>query len=348
MIYLCQRPDPFRYRLWLQDLKAQLDPAMADFNYQEITDPNLSVHELAQTATAMPLMSDRRIVTVQGLLARLTRQQKGTRVAQQTKDEARRLLHMFDSLPAETHLVLMEPADGTRTDWYRRFQRATQGEGVDADTLRSTGRLKVVNLPRPRARELEAWVQTRCRAKQLACGPPVLSMLAERVGHDLQLLDLELDKLAAYADGAEVAVRDVKALVTDYREEPVFQLGNAVFQQNRREALSILTQLLAQGLNPIQILATLGTQVRLLAAARLATRSSDQEIAQQMGVRPFAITMARRNAQRYTPAQIITLSDMLLEADYAMKSQPDAELVLEILIGRLIFPASWPDVSAVS
>lgn len=347
MIFLCSRPDPFRYRLWIRERKAELDPTMADFNYQEVTDPNFPVRELVQSVTAMPMMSDRRIVEVHGLLARLARQLEVARTAEQARTEAQLLLQTMANLPAESWLILTEPLDGSRIDWSRRFQKASRGLTPTLETLRADRRMEVVNLARPGPKDLEPWIQERCRKKKLACGARVIRLLAERVGHDLQMLDLELDKLSAYANGTDLAVRDVQALVTDYREEPVFRLGNAVFQQNRREALSTLAQLLEQGLNPIQILATLGTQVRLLAAIRLSSRHSDQEIAHQMGVKPYAVVMARRNANRYTPAQVITLSDMLLEADYAMKSQPDAELVLEVLIGRMVFPESWPAMATV-
>ncbi len=347
MIFLCQRPDPFRYRLWIREQKAELDPTMADFNYQVVTDANYPVPELVQTVTAMPLMSDLRIVEVHGLLARLTRQLETAHTAERARTEAQLLLQTLASLPVESRLILTEALDGTRTDWSRRFQKASRGLIPKLGALLTDGRMAVVDLARPGPRDLESWVHARCRAKKLSCGAQVSRMLAERAGHDLQLLDLELDKLGAYADGAELTPRDVQALVTDYREEPVFRLGNAVFQQKRREALSTLAQLLEQGLNPIQILATLGTQVRLLAAIRFSPRYSDQDIARQMGVKPFAVTAARRNVNRYTPAQVVALSDMLLEADYAMKSQPDAELVLEVLIGRMVFPVSWPDVSAV-
>ncbi len=347
MIYLCNRPDPFRYRLWLHELKAKLDPAMADFNYQEITDSDSPVEELVQAVTALPLMSDLRIVVVHGLLARLARQQEAARPAERARSEAQLLLQTLESLPAESCLVMVEPPDDTRIDWCRRFQKVTRTDSSDLDTLLAAKRIEAINLARPAARDLVPWIQERCREKGLSCGSQVMRILAERVGHDLQLMDQELDKLAAFADGTDLSVRDVQALVTDYREEPVFRLGNAVFQQNRREAMSALAQLLDQGFNPIQILATLGTQVRLLAAIRLSSRTSDQDIAGQMGVKPFAVAMARRNASRYTPAQVITLSDMLLEADYAMKSQPDAELILEVLIGRMVYPESWPDMSAV-
>ena len=39
VIHLCAGADPFRYQLFLRELKAGLDPAMADFNYVELEAP---------------------------------------------------------------------------------------------------------------------------------------------------------------------------------------------------------------------------------------------------------------------------------------------------------------------
>ncbi len=338
MIYLCLRPDPFRYRLWLQDLKRKLDPAMADFNYQELPGRESSLADITDAAYAMPMMDAARIVAVTGWL-------QARRGSGRKPDDAERaaLLSRLAQLPAETWLVFAEPEMRGLKNWQGAFGPLAQTETAQLQALAQDGRLEVVPLDAPHAKELPAWIQKRCRAKQMACADDAVRELGLRAGHDLQLLDTELDKMAAYADGAVVSVEDVRAMVTDYREDPIWGLADAVFRQERSRALSSLAHLLDQGLSPIQILATLGSQVGLMAAVRM-DKAGDQDIASQMKVSPYALRHARRKAARYSARQIVQFSDMLLEADYAMKSQPHAEAILEELIGRFVTPTSWTPV----
>lgn len=341
MIQLCPRPDPFRLRLWIGAQKNRLDPTMADFNFQEFDQSDLSVSELAQAVRAMPMMSDVRIVVAHGRLHRL---QTVLRRAPARRDwvgaQWSELLHLLESAPEETLLALVEPDADPGSDWDRRFRAVADAQAPTLRALMRQGRVQELDLTRPAPPQMGNWVRKRCRFKGLSVRGDAVNPLVARAGHDLRLLDGELDKLAAFADGAEVTARDVQALVTDYREEPIWELSNSVFRQQRPRAVAVLVQLLDQGLAPIQILATLGTQVRLLAAIK-SSSASDQEIAGWMKVHPYAVQVARRNAFRYRADQIRAMVDMLLEADHAMKSQPDAELVLEHLIVRLLMPGSW-------
>lgn len=336
MIYFCHRPDPFRYRLWIRDLKAGLDPAMVDFNWQRLEGPQISVAEAAAVAHAMPMMSDMRVVEIHGLLQHLMKRKRHKSTRAQGTAEGAELLHMLASLPPETRLVLVEPEARANQGWAQSVKALATAQ---TPPLEAIG-IESVDLATPQKRQLDDWIRERCRTKNLNCTAAAVRMLHQRVGHDLQLLDMELDKMAAYANGARLSEQAVGAMVADYREEPIWRLADAVFRQERAQAMSAMVQLLEQGLSPIPILATLGTQMRLLAAVKM-SRARDQEIVSQMKVRPFAVQRARRNAARFSTAQILMFSDLLQEADFAMKSQPNAEQTLEILIGRLITPASW-------
>lgn len=335
MIYLCPQPNPFRYRLWLQDLKGQLEPSMADFNFQIFDGARVDAGEIAAAAMAMPMMSDVRIVEVTGLLDRLRSDTK-----QQTREERALLLEALPDLPAETLLILAEPSAQRSKDWRGRFGKLNKRERELVTGLSQSGQLETVELPTPRNRELDRWIEKRCADKSLRCDRRALAALGARAGHDLLLLETELDKLAAFADGDLLTVEDVESLVTDYREEPIWQLANAVFSQQPREAIASLAQLEAQGFTPYQILATLGSQLRLIAAVK-GDNAPDDVIASSLQAHPYPVSLARRRARHYTESQILYLYDLMQEADYAMKSQPHADQILEALIGRLVTPALW-------
>ena len=342
MIYLCLQPNPFRYRLWLRDKKQQLDPDMADFNFLHLDGAKSSAAEVGDAAAVMPMMSEVRIVEVTGLLDRLrsSLQKGGAERKQQARAERTELLAVMRDLPAETRLVLMEPGSSNAKDWRSRFGSLGKPDREFLAELKTEQKLEVVFLGTPEKTDLIAWIEQRGAEKGLTCTPDALWALGQRVGHDLQLLDLEMDKLAAYADGDLLTVQEVAELVTDYREEPIWQLADAVFSQARRKALTSLAHLEAQGFTPYHILGTLSSQLRLIAAVKMSD-SPDDLIASTLQVHPYAIRRAKGRAHRFSRRQILHFSDLLQEADYAMKSQPHPEQTLEVLIGRLVTPALW-------
>ncbi len=342
MIYLCLQPNPFRYRLWLQNLKRRLDPDMADFNFLRLDGATVTAAAVGDAAAVMPMMSDVRIVEVGGLLDRLRAilQRGEARRKEQARGECTALLTILRDLPVETILVLMEPESSRSKDWRSRFGTLDKQDREFLADLKAREALAVVSLDTPEQADLIQWMERRGAEKGLTCNPDALWALGQRVGHDLQLLDLEMDKLAAYADGASLTAPEVEELVADYREEPIWQLADAVFSQAQGKAMRSLAHLEAQGFTPYHILGTLSTQLRLLAAVKMGN-ASDEVIASALKVHPYAIQKARRKAHRFSRDRILYLCDLLQEADYAMKSRSHPEQILEALIGRLLMPALW-------
>jgi len=342
MIYLCPQPNPFRYRLWRRDLKRRLDPDMADFNFRHLDGTKSAVAEVGEATALMPMMSDVRIVEVTGLLDRLRAalQQGGAERKAQARAERTELLAVLRALPPEILLVLLEPGASGAKDWRARFGALGNQDKELLAGLQTAQKLEVVLLGTPTKTDLLAWIAQRGAAKNLLCTPEAQWALAQRAGHDLQLLDLEMDKLAAYADGDPLTMQEVTELVADYREEPIWQLADAVFSQSRRAAVTSLAHLEAQGFTPYHILGTLSSQLRLMAAVKM-SEAADAAIAAALRVHPYAVRRARGKARRFSRSQILYCCDLLQEADYAMKSRAHPEQTLEVLIGRLVTPALW-------
>ena len=342
MIYLCLQPNPFRYQIWVRELKKRLDPDMADFNFQRFDGTKVSAMEVADAAAAMPMMSDVRIVEVEGLLDHLRAilHKGGSERQELARAERKELLAVMQELPAETILVFLEPASSRAKDWRSRFGSLGKPDLEMLAELKVEQKLELVPLRTPEKKELVNWIEQRGTEKGLSCTMDAMWVLGQRVGHDLQLLEMEMDKLAAYANGEQLTVQIVEEMVTDYREEPIWQLADAVFSQSRRKAMTSLAHLEAQGFTPYHILGTLSSQLRVIAAVKM-SHTTDDVIATALRVHPYAVRMAYGRANRFSRDQILYFCDLVQEADYAMKSQAHPEQTLEILIGRMVTPAMW-------
>lgn len=343
MIHLCAGAEPFRYQLFLRDLKAGLDPAMADFNYVELEAPGASLEDIQREIQALPVMADQRIVAAHGIwtaFAGSARRSGATGRATLAERWQLGLTALAD-MPATTVLVLYEPDLKPGFKDIRELSAPTGDFAVPTiEDLERERKLRRENLAAPKRNEMRSWAEFRCGEKQLRISGAAVDELVRRASSDLRNLDQELDKLAAHAKGEPISLEAVQELVPDYSEDFIFALSNAVFQQQRDEAMRVLSHLLSQGLHPIQILATLGAQARMLAAVRLSHESPDA-IAKAMQVKPYAVQRSMRNAARLSPDQVRAMVDMLLEADLKMKSTPHAEAILEALVGRLVSPDTW-------
>ena len=79
MIHLCFEADPFRYRLFLGNLMAALDPAMSDFNRVQLQAKESTLDAVHREIQALPVMSDQRIVVAEGILTKIATSAQSTR-----------------------------------------------------------------------------------------------------------------------------------------------------------------------------------------------------------------------------------------------------------------------------
>ena len=99
-------------------------------------------------------------------------------------------------------------------------------------------------------------------------GPGADKVLVERIGGNVRLLQSELEKLAAYAEGNEVRKEDVELLVAHAREEQFFELTNALQARDLGAALRYVEGAIAQEIHPLQLLGMVASGVRGLLEAR--------------------------------------------------------------------------------
>ncbi|HZY04849.1 MAG TPA: DNA polymerase III subunit delta [Anaeromyxobacteraceae bacterium] len=184
--------------------------------------------------------------------------------------------------------------------------------------------------------------------------------LAALLGDDARALAAEVAKLVAYAgDRATITAEDVEALVTRVASDKFFALGNAVESRDLPGALSVLRRSLEDGLSAPQLLASLaGTLRRLLTeqergrlaapGRRLPTFDSWSAAvlpaipAEELGERkPYGLWMKYQAAQRFSRAELLEGLAGLAEADLALKTGGDGQVLLERCLVTLL-PRSQP------
>ena len=150
------------------------------------------------------------------------------------------------------------------------------------------------------------------------------------------MLANEIDKLATYVgDRASIEIEDVRLLSASAQEARIFDLTDALAQRNRKQALNLLHDLLADGEPPLKLISTITSQVRsLLLVKELANDGLRiQQIVTATGMAPFVAEKALRQVGKFQTAQLEGAYRQLLATDAALKrSRMTPEMALDLLV----------------
>ena len=192
--------------------------------------------------------------------------------------------------------------------------------------------------------------------------PAALSLLLERTGFNLWALKTQLEKIISFVgDETLVTLEQVEGMGDQFREEALYELNNAVTGRDCQAALQVLNRLLDQNYHPLQLIASLATEVRRLLLAQefiedhlsgkldprisyggfqrtvLPIVKENAEKGSPLGsMHPFALHKTLVRSRAYQTAELINAFQHLFRADLTLKSSGIAErAVMESLILKL-------------
>ncbi|MDR3051693.1 MAG: DNA polymerase III subunit delta [Oscillospiraceae bacterium] len=300
-LYLFQGAEEHVKRSALERLRAQVLPNGLETLCESVLD-NPTADDLIAAAETLPMMGGRRLVVVwdSALL-----------MAGRAKDEAADSARLVDYLPTL-------PSDTTVVFYCRGV---VDGRKKLSSAL---GKLAVcVRFDPLDDQELGRWVRGTLKGYGKAITPAVVQKLAFTAGRDLSALAGELAKLADYlGPRTEVTGEDIDTVVTRSLECTVFQLVDALVEGRQTEAFELLAYMLDRGEMRLGILAMVLRQYRTLLMLKLmqAERVPQGQWAQRVGIPPFAVNRALRQAQAYTLAEVQAAVALCVDTDYAVKS----------------------------
>ena len=187
--------------------------------------------------------------------------------------------------------------------------------------------------------DLLKWVARRAEKEKVVLEPGAPEALIRNAGTSLQTLAGEVDKLCLYAGaGGTVSEATVNELVARSTEQSVFALVEDIANLRLDRALGIFYELLKQREEPIKILALITRQFRIILQVKTLSRQSysQQQIASQLGLHPYAVKIAGEQARKFETAKLEHILNALAELDYKMKTGTiDKVLGLELFLLKL-------------
>jgi DNA polymerase III subunit delta len=332
MYYILHGDDEFSRAEQVTKFRAQMgDPQFADLNTAQFDGRKVTLGELQHACDAVPFLSDKRLVIVEGMLARFDpRHNKGDDAeAGETEANptlAKDLKEYLTRLPETTRLVFVESKTLAKNNPILK----------QAESDKKNAHIKDFEELKPRA--LPKWIQDRVKEKGGTIEPGAVEELGAHVGTDLRLIDNEIDKLLTYRNGETIRAEDVRALVASARESDVFALVDALGRRETGNALKLLHAQLDHNAAPVYLLSMIARQFRLLLQMKdLAARGKALATArEQLKLHPFVAEKTWNQALNFTLPQLEAIYQKLLDTDVAVKTgRSEPVVALDVLIVEL-------------
>ena len=150
--------------------------------------------------------------------------------------------------------------------------------------------------------------------------------LANRLLSDTALVENEIEKLSAYADGAPVTREMIDLLVAPKIESDGFALAVNILRGNAKFVFGRIDELVAQRLEAIEILGTISYSIMDIYRAKLG-RSSGKTVEDIMkdfaypAYKKFAVENAFSDSSRISAERIRKTLSILCETDLALKTK---------------------------
>ena len=114
---------------------------------------------------------------------------------------------------------------------------------------------RVVEFKRQDERTLARWVLGTLKKEGKSITEETMHVFLGRTGADMENIDRELEKLLCYTIGKDlITTEDVEAVCTEQTENRIFDMIQAITEQDQRRALDLYADLLSMKEPPMRIL----------------------------------------------------------------------------------------------
>lgn len=148
-----------------------------------------------------------------------------------------------------------------------------------------------------------------------------IKLLTNYCDFNLTQIYSELDKLKSFAnENKTISEEMVKTLSVKDISFNIFELTDALGSKQGDKAINILNYLLKTE-DPMLILGLLyGYFRRLLIVSMMPANADNFSLSEDLQVKPYAITLAKKQSQYFTPKKLLSLCEKLQKIDISLKS----------------------------
>lgn len=320
-IYVCYGTEKYRLETFVRKLsEALIEPEQREFALSKYDLAETGLEAVIDDAQTPPFLVPRKLI-----VARPAVFFTGQKDTSKVEHPVERLLDYMRSPADFSTIVFVVEAD--KLDERKKIVKQLK----QADCVLSFQPLS--------ADELAEWVREEGRRCGVSFTAEAIDTLVLYTGGHMQTLSGEIGKLALYAgEGGMIGKDNVEEMVAPTMEQNVFLLIDEVVRLRLERALNMLHELLKQKEEPIKITVLIARQFRIMLQAKELSRQgySQQQMAGQIGVHPYAVKIALEQGRSYDSRTLAGILSELAELDYRMKTgRIDKVLGLELFLMKL-------------
>ena len=316
-LYIFHGEETFLLQHYLNQMKKLLIEDLTEsFNFHKLTVETFDVQTFADAVENLPMMAEHTMVWVDEIdLFKLP------------EADRNKLAEVFSDIPEYCTVVFTYETTAWKPDKrLKKFWEAISDNG------------KIVEFPKQEQRDLVPWVIRHFAAQKKSISSELSAYLIDITGGTMTALAGEIRKICAYSGADMIRKTDIDAVTEPVMDAVVFQMTDMLGRGEYGKALLKLQQLLKMQQEPVVILGAIGGHFRRLSTARtlMDNGRGSGELMKLCGISDYAARKTMDGARRFRPAFCSRAAELILEADYKLKtSYDDPERVLEVLILQL-------------
>jgi DNA polymerase-3 subunit delta len=266
-----------------------IDKVGDELEYERIDVASAGIHSLLDMIATVPMFATSRLVVVDNLSA--------------AKPEDDQLKTLIASADATTVIVVVDANPDKRSRVYKQLSKLK-----GAKAYHKLSRLQLIK-----------WLQATVQQQGVELDSATASYLVDWAGDDQWKLYNELLKIAANPTGIDKKL--IEQLVSPSVEASGFKMLDALFMPDVSKLLAEYDRMLADSQSDQQTIGLLNWQLRVLALAREGIESGNSGWIKANRIAPFVAQKAQAYAKKLTMYQITDAYDLLVQADFAIKSK---------------------------
>lgn len=316
-LYIFHGEEMFLLRYYLEQLRKLLtDELTESFNFHRFNNENFQLQTFVDAVESFPMMAEATMVQVDDIDLFKLPEGERTKIAEAMAD-----IPDYCTVVFTYETVSWKPDKRLKKLW----------DAIDENA-------SVVEFAKQDQRDLIAWIQRHFAAQKKSITPDLCAYLIDITGGTMTALSGEISKICAYSGAQNICKADIDAVVEPVMDAVVFQMTDLLSQGKYGAALQKLQTLLKMQQEPIAILGAVGGHFRRISAARTLLDNGRQagELMKLCGITDYAARKTMDAARRFSPEFCKNAAQLVLEADYKMKTSFDEqERLLELLILQL-------------
>jgi len=304
-------------RLLLEEAVERLKSSFAGegdlaFDYDQFFGGRDSAATVIQAAETLPFMSPKRLILVKDV--------------DQFASSDIKLLADYAGNPSPSTCLILVAGDVKKTSpLYKAIEKKGQ----------------VFEYKLPSKNDYPNWVKKRFKSKDKLITDKAADFLVESIGHDLNKLGNEIEKISLfYDDKAEINEEEVSSLIHGSPENTIFDLVDAIGRRDKNNAFLFLNHIMEEKNDPPQLIFfMIVRQFRLLLKTKslLDRDLTDQAISKELKVPYFVAKKYREQCRNFSLENLRVIYRLLAGVDLSLKtSEREPRLLLEDLLVKVM------------